>query len=121
MRPTRDEFRPTVALVQEAMGRWIPNEPGRSVYSPAGEVRSLYAQTGVLRAVADILPLFDSTPHNRRVVMGGDLNVFDQTSDRVMHEREGDTDPDRVPRAREPSQTHSGGPGPCARLPLQGG
>lgn len=143
------EVRPTVALVQEAFAKSIPNNPGRSFYWPAGVVQyetavvayageleplpdvvtrystrtrfaikpsvpatlsiarvvdvadvepfvaisfygrmaPLYAQTGVLRAVADIIPLFDSGEYAKRIVLGGDLNVFDQTTDRVMRER----------------------------------
>lgn len=141
--------RPTVALVQEALAKSIPDTPERSFYwlardvqyetavvayagkleplpeiatrysararfaitpsVPAtfslarvvdvadvepfvaisfyGRMAPLYAQTGVLRAVADIIPLFDSPQYSRRVVLGGDLNVFDQTTDRVMRER----------------------------------
>lgn len=143
------EVRPTVALVQEAFAKSIPETAGGNFYWPAGEVsyetalvayagsldplpdvitrystrRSfairptipatfaaakvvgvpdvepfvaisfygrmapLYAQTGVLRAVADLIPLFDAPELNRRIVLGGDLNVYDQTRDRAMRER----------------------------------
>jgi endonuclease/exonuclease/phosphatase family metal-dependent hydrolase len=52
-----------------------------------GRMAPLYAQTGVLRAVADLIPLFDAPAFNRRIVLGGDLNVYDQTSDKVMRGR----------------------------------
>ena len=52
-----------------------------------GRMAPLYAQIGVLRAVADLIPLFDSHQYNRRIVLGGDLNVFDQARDRVGRER----------------------------------
>jgi len=52
-----------------------------------GRMAPLYAQTGVLRAVADLIPLFDTPAYNRRIVLGGDLNVYDQTSDKVMRGR----------------------------------
>lgn len=143
------EVRPTVALVQEAFAKSIPETAGGNTYWPAAEVpydtaviayagrveslpdvitrysrrttfairptvpatlavarvvglsgvepfvaisfygrmAPLYAQTGVLRAVADLIPLFDSPEFNRRIVLGGDLNVYDQTNDRVMRER----------------------------------
>jgi hypothetical protein len=35
---------------------------------------NVYAQTTMLRIVADLIPLFDS-PEGERVVLGGDLNV----------------------------------------------
>ena len=52
-----------------------------------GRMAPLYAQTSMLRAIADLIPLFDATRFNKRVVLGGDLNVYDQTKDRVMRER----------------------------------
>jgi exonuclease III len=52
-----------------------------------GRMAPLYAQTSVLRAVADLIPLFDASPFNRRIVVGGDLNVYDQTDDKVMRSR----------------------------------
>jgi hypothetical protein len=52
-----------------------------------GRMAPLYAQTSVLRSVADLIPLFDAPPFNRRIVLGGDLNVYDQTTDRVMRAR----------------------------------
>lgn len=55
-----------------------------SVY---GRMAPLYAQTSILRVVADLIPLFDASGLNQRIVLGGDLNVYDQTTDRVMRER----------------------------------
>jgi exonuclease III len=55
-----------------------------SVY---GRMAPLYAQTGILRAIADLIPLFDAPAFNRRIVLGGDLNVFDQTTDMFLRER----------------------------------
>jgi endonuclease/exonuclease/phosphatase family metal-dependent hydrolase len=145
------EVRPTVALVQEAFYKTIPETPGGNFYWSAGadkvryetvvvayagrldplpdvitryssrtpfairprvpatfavarvvdvpevepfvaisfygRMAPLYAQTGVLRAVADLIPLFDSPEFSRRIVLGGDLNVYDQTNDKVMRER----------------------------------
>lgn len=52
-----------------------------------GIMAPLYAQTGILRAIADLIPLFDTPALNKRVVLGGDMNVYDQTPDRVMRER----------------------------------
>lgn len=52
-----------------------------------GRMAPLYAQTSVLRAVADLVPLFDAPQLNRRIVIGGDLNVYDQTDDQVMRRR----------------------------------
>ena len=42
-----------------------------------GRMAPIYAQIGVLRAIADLIPLFDSQL-NRRIVLGGDLNAYDQ-------------------------------------------
>ena len=145
------EVRPTVALVQEAFGRSIPETPGGNAYWTAGSnnvryetvvvayagrleplpdvitryssrtpiairprvpatfavarvvgvpevepfvaislygrMAPLYAQTSVLCAVADLIPLFDTPAFNRRIVLGGDLNVYDQTKDKAMRER----------------------------------
>lgn len=143
------EVRPTVALVQEAFAKTIPETAGGSFYWPAdpvpydtallayagsleplpdvitrystrrsfairptvpatfaaarvvdvpevepfvaislyGRIIRQYAQTEVLRAVADLIPLFDAREFNRRIVLGGDLNVYDQTPDRVMRGR----------------------------------
>jgi len=52
-----------------------------------GIMAPVYAQTGVLRAVADLIPLFDAPAFRRRIVLGGDLNVYDQTTDKVMRGR----------------------------------
>jgi hypothetical protein len=52
-----------------------------------GIMAPIYAQAGVLRAVADLIPLFDTPALNRRVVLGGDLNLFDQSLDRVERGR----------------------------------
>jgi hypothetical protein len=52
-----------------------------------GRIEGGYAQTNVLRAVADLIPLFDSRAYGNRVVLGGDLNVYDQTGDLVMKDR----------------------------------
>jgi len=52
-----------------------------------GRMAPLYAQTGVLRAIADLIPLFDTPDFGHRVILGGDLNVYDQTSDKVMRGR----------------------------------
>lgn len=51
-----------------------------------GIMAPLYAQTGIIRAVADLIPPFGSKAYSRRIVLGGDLNVYDQTSDRIMRE-----------------------------------
>jgi endonuclease/exonuclease/phosphatase family metal-dependent hydrolase len=52
-----------------------------------GRMAPLYAQTALLRAIADIIPLFDATGLRDRIVLGGDLNAYDQTRDRVMQAR----------------------------------
>jgi hypothetical protein len=52
-----------------------------------GRMAPIYAQTTVLHAVADLIPLFDASPKNRLVVLGGDLNVYDQTRNVALHER----------------------------------
>ena len=54
-----------------------------------GRMAPLYAQTSVLRAVADLIPLFDAPSLNRRIVIGGDLNVYDQTDDQPLKFRWG--------------------------------
>ncbi len=55
--------------------------------SQYGIMDPLYAQVGVIRAVADLIPLFDTKGLNQRIVLGGDLNVYDQTSDTLMRGR----------------------------------
>ncbi len=52
-----------------------------------GLMSPVYAQTAILRALADLIPLFDAPDTSRRVVLGGDLNVYDQTDDRIMAAR----------------------------------
>ncbi len=42
-----------------------------------GRMAPIYAQVGVIRAIADLIPLFDSALR-RRIVVGGDLNAYDQ-------------------------------------------
>ncbi len=37
-----------------------------------------YAQTNFLRALADLIPLIDAPKYGRRLVLGGDLNSWDQ-------------------------------------------
>lgn len=58
-----------------------------TVASLYGRMAPLYAQTSILRVIADLIPLFDSSHLNGRIVIGGDLNVYDQTTDRVMRDR----------------------------------
>ena len=53
-----------------------------SVYA----VTDVYAQTTLLRIVADLIPLFDSA-HGTRVILGGDLNMGLTTSDPYYVER----------------------------------
>jgi hypothetical protein len=55
--------------------------------SQYGIMAPVCAQVGIIRAVADLIPLFDTKALNKRIVLGGDLNVYDQTSDKVMRER----------------------------------
>jgi hypothetical protein len=55
-----------------------------SLYGVMGPV---YATSGVLRAIADLTPLFDSRTFGRRIVLGGDLNVYDQSRDKVERGR----------------------------------
>jgi hypothetical protein len=52
-----------------------------------GIMAPLYAQTSVLRSIANLIPLFDTKELQRRIVVGGDLNVYDQTTDRTMKAR----------------------------------
>jgi endonuclease/exonuclease/phosphatase family metal-dependent hydrolase len=54
--------------------------------SAYGQMAPIYAQVSVLHAIADLIPLFDS-PLGRRVVLGGDLNVFDQAPDKLTRTR----------------------------------
>ena len=65
----------------------IPGVEPLVAISQYGIMAPLYAQVGVLRAVADLIPLFDSKPYKGRIVLGGDLNVYDQTRDGTMRER----------------------------------
>jgi hypothetical protein len=65
----------------------IPDVEPFVAVSQYGIMDPLYAQVGVIRAVADLIPLFDTNGLNKRIVLGGDLNVYDQTSDRVMRGR----------------------------------
>ena len=37
--------------------------------------------------MADLIPLFDDPRHNRKVVLGGDLNAYDQSNDKVERGR----------------------------------
>jgi hypothetical protein len=39
-------------------------------------VSQIYSQTSVLHALADLVPLFDAPRYGRRIVVGGDLNVY---------------------------------------------
>lgn len=55
-----------------------------SVY---GRMAPLYAQTAVLRLVADLIPLFDTPRLKRRIVLGGDLNGHTQTRNLVERRR----------------------------------
>jgi hypothetical protein len=41
-----------------------------------GRIMRGYAQTSVLRAIADLIPLFDGPLPKKRIVLGGDLNVW---------------------------------------------
>jgi hypothetical protein len=52
-----------------------------------GLMAPVYAQVAVLRAVADLIPLFDTPSLNRRIVVGGDLNLYDQSRDRIERGR----------------------------------
>lgn len=63
------------------------DDPPFVAISLYGIMAPLYAQTGILRAVADLIPLFDTPTFKKRIVLGGDLNVYDQTSDKVMRGR----------------------------------
>lgn len=65
----------------------VPNVEPFVAISLYGRMAPLYAQTSVLRALADLIPLFDTPQFNRRIVLGGDLNVYDQTKDHVMRGR----------------------------------
>lgn len=76
---------PATHAVARVVG--IPNIEPFVAISLYGRMAPVYAQTGVLRAVADLIPLFDSPAFNRRIVLGGDLNVYDQTTDKVMRGR----------------------------------
>lgn len=55
--------------------------------SAYGRMAPLYAQTSVLRMVADLIPLFDAAGFRARILLGGDLNAYDQTRDKVMRQR----------------------------------
>ncbi len=56
-----------------------------SVY---GRIIGGYAQTSILRALADLIPLLDSPQYRDRIVLGGDLNAFDQPpADRTSQKR----------------------------------
>jgi hypothetical protein len=52
-----------------------------------GLMAPVYAQIGILRAIADLIPLFDDRSLNVNVVVGGDLNAYDQSTDRVERAR----------------------------------
>lgn len=52
-----------------------------------GRMAPLYAQTSVLVAAADLIPLFDDLRFRDRIVVGGDFNAYDQTGDMVMRDR----------------------------------
>jgi endonuclease/exonuclease/phosphatase family metal-dependent hydrolase len=58
------------------------------VVSLYGRILGGYSQMSILRAIADLVPLFDSPKYKRRIVLGGDLNAFDQpTGDRKSRRR----------------------------------
>ncbi len=65
----------------------IPDVDPFVAISLYGRMAPLYAQTSILRAIADLIPLFDTPQFNRRIVLGGDLNVYDQTKDHMMRGR----------------------------------
>jgi endonuclease/exonuclease/phosphatase family metal-dependent hydrolase len=66
----------------------LPSGESFVAVSLYGIMAPVYAQAGILRAVADLIPLFDAPEFNRRIVLGGDLNAYDQhPTDRVMRER----------------------------------
>lgn len=46
------------------------------VASLYGRILEGYSQTSILRVIADLIPLFDTPLHRRRMVVGGDLNAF---------------------------------------------
>lgn len=87
-RRTTFAIRPTIpATLAVARVVDLPDVEPFVAISLYGRMAPLYAQTGILRAVADLIPLFDTPEFSRRIVLGGDLNVYDQTNDSVMRER----------------------------------
>jgi hypothetical protein len=65
----------------------VPGVDPLVAISAYGRMAPLYAQTAVLRMVADLIPLFDTPGLSDRIVLGGDLNAYDQTTDKVMRAR----------------------------------
>jgi endonuclease/exonuclease/phosphatase family metal-dependent hydrolase len=55
--------------------------------SAYGLMNPIYAQSSMLRMVADLVPLFDAPGLRDRIILGGDLNVYDQAKDRGTRER----------------------------------
>lgn len=81
---------PTVLPTHAVAGLEPRGAPPLVAVSLYGRIVSgVYSQTSVLHAVADLLPLLDDPRHNRRMVVGGDLNVFDNGPrvDRVSRNR----------------------------------
>ena len=54
----------------------LPDQQPLVVASLYGRIIEGYAQTSNLHAIADLIPLLDDPKTNKRVVVGGDLNVF---------------------------------------------
>lgn len=52
-------------------------------------MRKVFAQTSILDAISDLIPLFDDPRYNDRIVIGGDLNIFNNGPrvDAVSRER----------------------------------
>lgn len=76
----------TFAVAQ--LGGLPASDPPFVAVSLYGRIIGGYAQTSILRTLADLIPLFDSPRYKRRIVLGGDLNAFDQPpADRTSRRR----------------------------------
>jgi len=87
-RQTPSSIRPTFPLTQVAARVEVLGVEPFVVVSLYGRIDT-YAQTSVLRAIADLIPLFDAPLYRQRIVVGGDLNVFNNgpSADRVSRDR----------------------------------
>lgn len=75
--PRTFSLKPTVPPTHAVARVVLPGvEPFVAVSFYGRIVQQVYAQISNLHAIADLIPLFDDPKFNKRIVLGGDLNVW---------------------------------------------